>query len=131
MSRWNRLIKIGASLYLTDTQLVGGSRIITDVSGLDQLREAWVGSVVVPIVGAPKVFVQANEGFGIPLSITMARMPDTTNDTLDDIIALHNTAYSTGGVIRIIVGDQANDGATVDVKVGQPGGVRGVEYPGG
>ncbi len=131
MSIWNRLIKIGSSLYLTSDGTSTGDMIITDVTGLDKLRPAKTGPIVLAMSGAGKKFRRPNNGEGTLLSIAMARMPDAANSTLDDVIAVNDTAETGTNIVRLIFGDQANDGVTVDCLVGHPGGIEGVEYPGG
>jgi hypothetical protein len=80
--------------------------------------------------GGGKKFRTPNNGEGVLLSIAMARMPDTTSSTLDDVIAVHDSAEAGTGIVQLIFSG-ANDGVTVDCLVGHPGGVEGVEYPGG
>jgi hypothetical protein len=127
-SIWNRLIKIGSSQYLTSDGTSGGTPIITDVSGLDALRPAKIGPVVASM-GAPKKFLRTNLGANVPITITVFKIPDAANSTLDDVISVHDSAESSTGIVRLTI-TGGNDAATIDCYVGQEN-TPGVTYPGG
>lgn len=114
---YTRLIKIGPSLYLTDTGLIGGLRIITDVTGPELLKEAYVGPVRTALSGKPFEFVRQNTGAGVLIKIHFNRIP---SDVLDDIITLHDSSKSGNADIPLVITGGPDDIA-VNVRAGGEG----------
>ena len=124
MGPWARKIKIGSSLFLTDTGLTGGTKLLTEVEGIDQLRTTHTGDVIVAISGKPHAFVLSNTGAGVLLSITAERITQSLYNSIKSEI---NTAMSTAALLRIIFSDGPEGTLTVDCRCGQPG-VEPMEY---
>src|SRR5690348_6335051 len=112
-SPWNRLIKIGASQYLTDTGLVGGSVLITSVSGLDKLRPSTTTFIRKAVSGIPRSFNRDNTGAGVEISISAEKIP---SDLFDDVIALIDTAMASNSEVTIIFAGGPEGTLSVDVK---------------
>ncbi len=120
---YTRLIKIGSSLYLTDDGSMSGVKIINDVTGLEDLKEQYVGPVRTPLSGKPFEFVKENSGAGVLIKIHCNRIP---SDTLDDIIDLHDSSKSGNTDIALVITGGPDD-VTCAVRAGGDGGIKPIE----
>lgn len=120
---YTRLIKIGSSLYLTEDGMSTGARVISDVSGIDALKEAYIGPVRTALSGKPFSFVRENTGAGVLVKIHFNRIP---SDMLDDIISLNDASKAGDADIALAISGGPDDVA-VDVRPGGDGNIHPIE----